>query len=104
MRLLSTTLTAMVLAGLPLSGAHAQSNPGAMRMYHPPESAAAIAAQARSGALAVEAPPADLPREPLAAPGGGTKVRLPSRLRAAVTRQAGDGAMHECVQDGTARE
>jgi hypothetical protein len=104
MRLLRTILTAMVLAALPLSGVRAQSDQGAMRMYHPPGSAARLAAPAASDAPAVADPPPDLPREPLAAPGGGTKVRLPSRLRAAVTRQAGDGAVHECVQDGSARE
>lgn len=104
MRLLRPILTAMVLAALPLSGARAQAEPPAMRMYHPPDSAARHAVTAPRAGLAVEAPPPELPREPLAAPGGGTKVRLPSRLRAAVTRQAGDGPVHECVQDGTARE
>ncbi|MDX2170822.1 MAG: hypothetical protein SF182_27380 [Deltaproteobacteria bacterium] len=104
MRFLSAILTAAALAGLTaIPAVQAQSSPGAMRMVRPGAEMDAAPA-ARASGLAVAAPPADLPREPLAAPGGGSKVRLPSNLRAAVTRDAGHGAVHECVQGGAARE
>ncbi len=109
MRLPSAAISATLLATLIVSGpARAESGAGAMRLYRDPTTGVIGAPPAQepvaARALAVEAPPDDLVREPLNAPGGGTKVRVPSRLRAAVTRQAGADAGHECVQSGSARE
>lgn len=97
-------ILAAVLCGLPQAArAGDQADGGSMRMFRdpvegrigPPSAAALQAAEP-----AVAPPPAEALREEAvrAAPGG-VKVNLRGRLRAAVSRQAGGSATHECVQD-----
>ncbi|MEO8603006.1 MAG: hypothetical protein ABI629_10550 [bacterium] len=48
-------------------------------------------------AVAADAAPVE---EPVDGPAGGVRISFDRRLRAAVTRQAGTGGLHECVQAG----
>ena len=107
-RLAPLLTLAAVLCCLPQPGqAGDQADGGSMRMFRDPVEGrvgAPSAAALRAAEPAVATPPAEpLREEAVRAAPGGVKVNLRGRLRAAVSRQAGGGATHECVQD-TAHE
>ncbi len=109
MRLVRAPFAATLLSALTLAVAAQAQSTGEMRMYRDPQSgrlgsppadaAAETAAPAQRRQSAESAPQP----QALSGPAGGTRVKFPSHLRAAVTRQAGSDA-HECAETGSARE
>ena len=111
-RLLVSTALFTVALALTVAPCVAGDDGAAMRLYRDPATGAVgvppPAGQrqpARAAAAVAPAAAAAAHEEPVQAPAGGMRVGLDGRFRAAVTRQAGTGGLHECVQSsGSARE